>query len=165
MLQAMSQDAPQSPSVEIVDGLPAEQPEPEREVVSEPAKLIRIASMVRNMLEEVRHSSLDEAGRRRLKHVHDRSIAELEEILSPDLREELAEVFVPFGEAAPSESELRLTQAQLVGWLEGLFHGIQASLMSQQMAAQSQIEQMRRQRALNPAARQQGSPDRGSGYL
>jgi hypothetical protein len=108
---------------------------------------------------------LDEAGRRRLKDVHDRSISELEEILSPDLREELAEVFVPFGEAAPSESELRLTQAQLVGWLEGLFHGIQASLMSQQLATQAQIEQMRRQRALNPAGRPQGTPERGSGYL
>jgi hypothetical protein len=165
MLQAMSQDPSQSPTVEVVDGAPVGQAGPEKEVVSEPAKLIRIASMVRNMLEEVRQAPLDEAGRRRLKDVHDRSIAELEEILSPDLREELAEVVLPFNEAAPSESELRLTQAQLVGWLEGLFHGIQASLMSQQMAAQAQIEQMRKQRALNPAAPTQGTPDRGSGYL
>lgn len=166
MLQAMSQDAPKSPSVEVVEGAPVGQSGPEKEAVSEPAKLIRIASMVRNMLEEVRQAPLDEAGRRRLKDVHDRSISELEEILSPDLREELAEVFLPFGDSAPSESELRLTQAQLVGWLEGLFHGIQASLMSQQMAAQAQIEQMRRQRALNPAGSPPGGPpEPGSGYL
>jgi hypothetical protein len=162
MLQAMSQDAPQAASVEIVDSPEVEQPRSaEREAVSEPAKLIRIASMVRNMLEEVRQAPLDEAGRRRLKDVHDRSISELEEILSPDLREELAEVFLPFSEAAPSESELRLTQAQLVGWLEGLFHGIQATLFSQQMATQAQIEQMKRQRALNPGR----TTERGSGYL
>jgi hypothetical protein len=164
MLLGMSQEAPQSPSVEVVEGLQAQPADSDREVVSEPGKLIRIASMVRNMLEEVRQSSLDEAGRRRLKDVHDRSISELEEILSPDLRAELAEVFVPFSEAAPSESELRLTQAQLVGWLEGLFHGIQASLMSQQMAAQAQIEQMRRQRALAPG-RPSTASERGSGYL
>src|SRR5919197_5310707 len=102
----MTQDAPQSPFVEVIDG-PGTQPQPgsEREAVSEPGKLIRIASMVRNMLEEVRQSPLDEAGRRRLREIHDRSISELEEILSPDLREELAEVFLPFSEAAPSESE------------------------------------------------------------
>jgi proteasome activator-like protein len=163
MLQAMTDDAPQSPLVEVVEGRDGEPPE--REVVTEPAKLIRIASMVRNMLEEVRHAPLDEAGRRRLRDVHDRSISGLEEILSPDLREELAEVFLPFTDAAPSESELRLTQAQLVGWLEGLFHGIQASLMSQQMATQAQIEQMRKQRALNPASPHQAPTERGSGYL
>ena len=140
--------------VEVVDG-PAPPPsdgqgqEVEGEAVSQPAKLIRIASMVRNMLEEVRRAPLDDAGRRMLRQIHDKSLAELEDVLSPDLREELAEVVLPFTEATPSESELRIAQAQLVGWLEGLFHGIQATLFTQQAMAQQQMEQMRR-RALVP---------------
>jgi hypothetical protein len=132
--------------------------EPERESVSQPSKLIRIATMVKSMLEEVRQASLDEAGRGRLRQIYDRSLAELSEVLSEDLREELDEVMVPFGEGLPSESELRIAQAQLVGWLEGLFHGIQATMMTQQMMAQQQLEQMRR-RAL-PMGQQppQGPP-------
>ncbi len=132
------------------------------EQISSPTKLIRIASMVRTMLDEVRRAPLDDAGRRRLREIHERSLAELEEVLSPDLRQELAEVVLPFTSEAPSESELRLAQAQLVGWLEGLFHGIQATLFTQQAMAQNQFEEMRRRRALETGPMGQQSP---SGYL
>ncbi len=115
--------------------------------VSEPSKLIRIASMTRAMLEEVREAPLDEAGRQRLVAIYDQSIDELREVLSDDLVEELDAVFVPIT-SNPSEAELRIAQAQLVGWLEGLFHGIQASLITQQMAASAQLERMRYQKAL-----------------
>jgi hypothetical protein len=118
------------------------------EQVTRPTKLIRIASMVRTMLDEVRRAPLDEDGRRALRTIHERSLHELEGVLSPDLRQELDEVVLPLTSDAPSESELRLAQAQLVGWLEGLFHGIQASIFTQQAAAQQQLEQMRQQRAL-----------------
>jgi hypothetical protein len=133
------------------------------EHVTRPTKLIRIASMVRSMLDEVRRAPLDDAGRRRLREIHDRSLAELESVLSPDLQQELSEVVLPLTDDAPTESELRLAQAQLVGWLEGLFHGIQATLFTQQAIAQSQLEEMRRRRALEMA--QQGGPNPPSGYL
>jgi hypothetical protein len=143
---------------------------PEGEAVTQPTKLIRIASMVRQMLEEVRQAPLDEAGRKRLKEIQDRSVHELEGVLSPELRKELDGVLLPFTSDAPSESELRLTQAQLVGWLEGLFHGIQATLFSQQATAQSQLEEVRRRRMIE--ATQGGMPgappgpnDPPSGYL
>ena len=113
--------------------------------IEEPAKVMRIGSMVKQLLEEVRSAPLDEAGRARLAHVHERSLAELEEGLSPDLVAELRRVSLPFAEGTtPSDAELRIAQAQLVGWLEGLFHGIQTALIAQQMAARSQLEQMRR---------------------
>jgi len=136
-----------------------------QEQVTRPTKLIRIASMVRSMLEEVRRAPLDDAGRKRLKEIHERSIVELEGVLSPDLQQELAEVVLPLTDETPTESELRLAQAQLVGWLEGLFHGIQATLFTQQATAQSQLDEMRR-RALEPGA-QPGGPTPGppSGYL
>jgi proteasome activator-like protein len=141
----------------------------DKEAVIQPSKLIRIASMVRNMLEEVRRAPLDDAGRRMLRQIHDKSLAELEDVLSDDLKEELAEVVLPFSDETPAESELRIAQAQLVGWLEGLFHGIQASLFSQQMAAQAQMEQMRR-RALPGGPPMPGMPPgegerRPTGYL
>jgi len=120
--------------------------------------------MVRSMLDEVRRAPLDDAGRRRLREIHDRSLGELESVLSPDLQQELSEVVLPLTTDAPTESELRLAQAQLVGWLEGLFHGIQATLFTQQAAAQSQLEEVRRRRALEMAqpGGQVGPP---SGYL
>src|SRR5262245_58563380 len=121
---------------------------PEGEQVARPTKLIRIASMVRALLDEARRAPLDDAGRRSLRTIHERSIHELEEILSPDLRAELEQVTLPFSTETPSESELRIAQAQLVGWLEGLFHGIQATLFTQQMQAQRQFEDMRQQRGL-----------------
>ncbi len=116
--------------------------------VSHPTKLIRIASMTRAMLEEVRQAPLDDAGRRRLLEIHERTLTELREILSPELLDEFDEMFIPIRNEVPSESELRVAQAQLVGWLEGVFHGIQASLWSQQAAAQSQLQQLHQQRAL-----------------
>ncbi|MBK5287266.1 MAG: DUF2587 domain-containing protein [Acidimicrobiia bacterium] len=131
--------------------------EPDEQVLR-PTKLIRIASMVRSMLDEVRRAPLDDAGRRALREIHERSVHELEGILSPELRQELREVALPLSEPTPSESELRLAQAQLVGWLEGLFHGIQATLFTQQATAQQQFEEMRRRHALEI-----GAPDGGTG--
>jgi len=127
------------------------------EQISSPTKLIRIASMVRTMLDEVRRAPLDDAGRRRLAEIHEKSLEELESVLSPDLQQELSEVILPLTSEAPTESELRLAQAQLVGWLEGLFHGIQATLFTQQMQAQQQFEEMRQRRALEPGNRPPGA--------
>lgn len=119
-------------------------PEEVTESITEPAKVMRIGSMVKQLLEEVRQAPLDEASRERLAEVYERSIVELAEALSPDLQEELRMLALPFdAEETPSESELRIAQAQLVGWLEGLFHGIQATLFAQQVAARHQLEQMR----------------------
>jgi len=119
--------------------------------VEQPAKVMRIGSMVRQLLEEVRGAPLDDAGRARLAQVHERSLAELEDGLSPELVAELRRISLPFGEGGtPTDAELRIAQAQLVGWLEGLFHGIQTALVAQQVAARSQLEQMRR--ALPPGA-------------
>jgi hypothetical protein len=112
-------------------------------MVEQPAKVMRIGTMVKQLLEEVRAAPLDEAGRQRLREIHESSIRELEEGLSPELRAELDRLTLPFGNGVPSEAELRVAQAQLVGWLEGLFHGIQTALFAQQMAARAQLEQMR----------------------
>ena len=136
------------PEVVEGDGAPGVGPEQ----VTRPTKLIRIASMVRTMLDEVRRAPLDEAGRKALREIHERSLAELEGILSPDLRDELDTVVLPFSAETPTESELRIAQAQLVGWLEGLFHGIQATLFTQQAIAQQQLEEMRTQRSLEGPA-------------
>ena len=112
--------------------------------ITEPAKVMRIGSMVKQLLEEVRQAPLDEASRERLAEIYERSVVELSEALSPDLQEELRMLSLPFGDdEIPSDGELRVAQAQLVGWLEGLFHGIQASLMAQQFAARQQLDQMR----------------------
>jgi hypothetical protein len=114
------------------------------ESVEQPAKVMRIGSMVKQLLEEVRNAPLDEASRTRLREIHQQSIRELAGALSPDLAAELDRMALPFDEeTVPSEAELRIAQAQLVGWLEGLFHGIQASLMAQQMAARAQLTEMR----------------------
>lgn len=118
--------------------------------VSEPTKIIRIASMTRAMLDEVRKAPLDPAGRRRLLEIHERTISELSEILSDDLRKEFSEIFLPLTSDTPTESELRIAQAQLVGWLEGLFHGIQASLVSQQLSTQAQLQEMQRRALEGP---------------
>jgi hypothetical protein len=117
---------------------------PVTDLVEQPAKVMRIGSMIRQLLEEVKSAPLDEASRARLREIHQASIKELEEGLAPELVEELERLSLPFGEATPSEAELRIAQAQLVGWLEGLFHGIQTAIYAQQMAARAQLEQMRR---------------------
>ena len=118
---------------------------PVTEMVEQPAKVMRIGSMIRQLLEEVRAAPLDEKSRARLREIHQSSIKELEDGLAPELVQELERLSLPFADdSTPSEAELRVAQAQLVGWLEGLFHGIQTTLFAQQMAARSQLEQMRR---------------------
>jgi len=143
------------------------EPESERrEAVEEPAKVMRIGSMTKQLLEEVRSAELDEPARGRLKEIYETSVKELSAALSPDLQAELARVTSPFGDGDPTGGELRVAQAQLVGWLEGLFHGIQATLFAQQMAARAQLEDMRRQ--LPPGQGPPGdgpSPDRPGTYL
>ncbi|MDT0307112.1 bacterial proteasome activator family protein [Streptomyces sp. DSM 44917] len=136
---------------------PAEMPV--TEMVEQPAKVMRIGSMIKQLLEEVKAAPLDEASRARLKEIHASSVKELEEGLAPELVAELSRLSLPFTEGTvPTDAELRIAQAQLVGWLEGLFHGIQTALFAQQMAARAQLEQMRR--ALPPGAI---PPDDGEG--
>lgn len=113
------------------------------DLIEQPAKVMRIGGMIRQLLEEVKAAPLDEASRARLREIYDQSIRELEDGLAPELVEELERLSLPFDSATPSESELRIAQAQLVGWLEGLFHGIQAALYAQQVAAQSQFQNIR----------------------
>lgn len=120
------------------------------DLVEQPAKVMRIGTMIKQLLEEVKAAPLDEASRSRLREIHSTSIGELEDGLAPELRDELRRLALPFSEdSAPSDAELRIAQAQLVGWLEGLFHGIQTALFAQQMAARAQLEHMR-QGALPP---------------
>jgi hypothetical protein len=129
------------------------------DLIEQPAKVMRIGSMVKQLLEEVRAAPLDDAARGRLRDVHATSIKELCEGLAPELREELDRLTLPFTEdATPSDAELRIAQAQLVGWLEGLFHGIQTALFAQQMAARVQLEQMRGRPALPPGMPEPGRP-------
>jgi hypothetical protein len=177
---------PQRPQIVVVgpDGMAVEagddadklgeRERPVTEMVEQPAKVMRIGSMIRQLLEEVRAAPLDEKSRARLKEIHESSIKELEDGLAPELVSELDRLSLPFTEGStPSEAELRVAQAQLVGWLEGLFHGIQTTLFAQQMAARQQLESMRR--ALPPGVLppgvlppdgEQGPPQRGSGqYL
>jgi len=145
------------------------------ELVEQPDKVMRIGTMIKQLLDEVRSAPLDEAGRARLSEIHRRSIKELESGLAPELVAELDRLSLPFDEGTvPSEPELRIAQAQLVGWLEGLFHGIQTALFAQQMAARAQLEEMRR-RALPPGAITMGpdgtpiavptAPESGGPYL
>jgi hypothetical protein len=151
---------------ELGEGQAAERPI--TEMVEQPAKVMRIGSMIRQLLEEVKSAPLDEKSRARLKEIHQNSIKELEDGLAPELVEELERLSLPFEDETPSEAELRVAQAQLVGWLEGLFHGIQTTLFAQQMAARAQLEQMRRALppGLMPAPEQDQQPHRGSGpYL
>ncbi|MBC7290242.1 MAG: bacterial proteasome activator family protein, partial [Actinotalea sp.] len=124
---------------------------PEAMFTGSPAKVMRIGTMVKQLLEEVRNAPLDDAARSRLAEVHDRSLRELEEGLSEDLVAELRRITLPFtDDESPSDAELRVAQAQLVGWLEGLFHGLQTALVAQQMSTQAQLAQMRR--ALPPGS-------------
>ena len=128
------------------DGAAAPVEEEHRESVDEPAKVMRIGSMIKQLLDEVRTLELDEPARDRLRVIYDTSVRELGTALSPDLRDELGRLALPFGDDEhPSDAELRIAKAQLVGWLEGLFHGIQATLFAQQMAARQQLEQVRGQ--------------------
>lgn len=124
---------------------PSEEPRSLADMVEQPAKVMRIGSMIRQLLDEVKAAPLDDASRARLKEIHESSIKELEDGLAPELIDELERLTLPFAEgSSPSDAELRIAQAQLVGWLEGLFHGIQTTLFAQQMAAQAQLENMRK---------------------
>ena len=132
-------------------------------MVEQPAKVMRIGTMIKQLLEEVRAAPLDDASRNRLRQIHRSSIEELEEGLAPELRDELERLTLPFtDDSTPSDAELRIAQAQLVGWLEGLFHGIQTALFAQQMAARVQLEQMRRG-ALPPGSKAGEQPEQGLG--
>lgn len=164
-------------NIEIIGGsdpmsIPAEDGDDDTSVtdlVQQPAKVMRIGTMIKQLLEEVKAAPLDDASRNRLREIHKSSIRELEDGLAPELRDELERLALPFSEdVIPSDAELRIAQAQLVGWLEGLFHGIQTALFAQQMAARAQLEQMR-QGALpagigGPDPRSGGSPATGQ-YL
>jgi hypothetical protein len=157
----------------VTDHLPSEQSADGdgagTESVAQPAKVMRVGSMIRQLLEEAHNTSLDEVSRQRLMEIYQRSVEELGDALSPDLREELDRLAFPFlegrgdGDPLPSEAELRIAQAQLIGWLEGLFHGIQATLFAQQVAARQQFEQMRQQ--LPPGPGQGGDDSRPGVYL
>ena len=159
----MSDSEPQGdvPTVEVV--APAVE-KPDTETIDQPAKVMRIGSMIRQLLDEVKAAPLDEASRSRLREIYEMSVRELADGLSPDLRDELGKVALPFTTNIPSESELRVAQASLVGWLEGLFHGIQATLFAQQMAARQQLEQMSQTRGLNPGGEPAPGESRGT-YL
>ena len=168
----MSEQTPAVPEPATV--IVASEPEEEeaKESVASPAKVLRIGSMTKELLEEVRRAPLDDAGRGRLREIYETSVRELAEGLSGDLQEELARLSSPFSADTPSDSELRVAQAQLVGWLEGLFHGIQTALFAQQMAARVQLEQMRGGQPALPAgvpmpgAPQAANPTGGTGqYL
>jgi Protein of unknown function (DUF2587) len=158
--------SPDDDNIEIINGRmgraepkdDSEQQPSLTDLVEQPAKVMRIGTMIKQLLEEVRVAPLDDASRNRLREIHATSIRELEEGLAPELREELERLTLPFSEnGVPSDAELRIAQAQLVGWLEGLFHGIQTALFAQQMAARAQLEQMR-QGALPPGAIVPGQP-------
>lgn len=134
------------------------------DLVEQPAKVMRIGTMIKQLLEEVRAAPLDDASRNRLREIHATSIRELEDGLAPELRDELERLTLPFTEdATPSDAELRIAQAQLVGWLEGLFHGIQTALFAQQMAARAQLEHMH-QGALPPGISMPGHQPSGPGH-
>ena len=142
-------------AVDVADEAPDEE---RTESIEQPAKLLRIGSMVKQLLEEVRQAPLDEASRGRLKEIYEQSIRELADGLSPDLVAELDRISIPFDSDPPSDAELRIAHAQLVGWLEGLFHGIQATLVAQQVAARAQLDEMRQRSITGGQAAPDGRP-------
>lgn len=157
--EPVAQDDGQTPTAEAVDTVevvdePADESAPD--AITEPGKLLRIALMLREMQEEVRRADPDEAGRQRLRQIHETSLAQMRSVLTGGLQEELDALTLPFVAETPTESEIRIAQAQLIGWLEGLFQGIQAAIASQQMSARQQLDQMRRQ--LPPGAHPGGPP-------
>jgi hypothetical protein len=155
-----------TPQGMAVEGPPREESETDEEprsvtdMVEQPAKVMRIGNMIRQLLAEVKSAPLDDASRQRLRTIHQTSIEELKQGLAPELAEELERLTLPFSDdATPSDAELRIAQAQLVGWLEGLFHGIQTALFAQQMAARAQLEQMRRALPAGPVPPQPPQPE------
>ena len=167
--QASDHEPSEQPHAQEPQQVPMILPPAQGPTVEQPAKLIRIASMIRELLQDVRQSTPDEAGRKRLREVYGRAVAALKEGVSKELQDELDTLVLPLNDT-PSESEIRLAQAQLVGWLEGLFHGIQAALFAQQMAARQQFEELRRRGLPGgvpaPQDPSQQAPDPGRGqYL
>ena len=173
----MSDPASTPPTPDVMQAIPIAPDQQQaggdqEESITQPAKLLRIASMVRELLEQTRQASLDEPGRKRLADIYGRAVGELSDVLSPDLREELGQLAPPI-DTVPTEAELRVAQAQLVGWLEGLFHGIQAAMFAQQAAAQAQFQELQRRglMAQNPPPGQQQpegdgqDPRRSTQYL
>jgi proteasome activator-like protein len=175
----MSDEQPERPdaqpqAADVMQALPVTGDAPAdldqaEESITQPAKLLRIATMVRELLEQTRQTTLDEPGRKRLADIYGRAVGELTEVLSPDLREELEQLAPPM-DGVPTEAELRVAQAQLVGWLEGLFHGIQAAMFAQQAAAQAQFAELQRRGLLaaqNPQPDGEEPPEqrRGGQYL
>ncbi len=160
--------ADEQPEILVVSrdlGEPQNETSQEQPDVQHPAKVMRIASMVRTLLDEVRAAPLDEASRSRLREIYETSVRELGEVLSDDLRDELAKLSLPFDDGAPSDAELRIAHAQLVGWLEGVFHGIQAMLFAQQMESRMRLQQGERP-GLPAAPGPSPRPDGGMGqYL
>ena len=157
---------PMPPDTQIVPEPESEDqgdPQARGDTIESPAKVLRIGGMAKELLEEVRRASLDEAGRSRLREIYETSVGELATGLPEELRDELSRLSSPFDEGTPTEGELRVAQAQLVGWLEGLFHGIQAALFSQQMAARAQLEKAQR-RAL-PMGTVEGETARPGTYI
>jgi hypothetical protein len=167
-VQSQSSPEPGADAAQVVSQPPAERDQESEqgtaEAVQHPAKVMRIASMARTLLDEVRQAPLDEASRARMRDIYETSVTELAQILSPDLREELARLSLPFNQDSPSDAELRIAHAQLVGWLEGLFHGIQAMLFAQQMENRQRLEEMRRP-GLPPGMRQPQDQPSGGTYL
>jgi hypothetical protein len=162
-----TQGSPSEERVVGVGGAPADgdgaDEKFESDSIHHPAKVMRIANMVKQLLDEVRHSPLDDASRARLRDIYETSIRELGEVLSPDLRDELARLSLPFESETPTDAELRIAHAQLVGWLEGLFHGIQAMLFAQQAESRARFEEVRRRSLPGP---DEEHPSRGQGtYL
>lgn len=156
--QAMAVESAPTPSEDDSD---SEREQSVTDMVEQPAKVMRIGNMIRQLLDEVKAAPLDDASRQRLRDIHSASIAELKDGLAPELVEELDRLALPFtSDQAPTDAELRIAQAQLVGWLEGLFHGIQTALFAQQMAARAQLEQMRRAlpQGMTPGQEQPGRP-------
>jgi hypothetical protein len=165
-MNAMSEQQPEEPPVEVMPSADGTPPPNQAlgEAVEQPAKIMRIGSMIKQLLDEVRQAPLDDASRTRLKEIYEISVQELGEGLSEDLRNELGRLVLPFlQDETPSDAELRIAHAQLVGWLEGLFQGIQATLFAQQMAARAQLEEMRH-RGL-PAPGDEAGTARAGTYL
>jgi Protein of unknown function (DUF2587) len=153
---------PVTPAPAVAEPSEGVAPEEMEEAVQHPAKVMRIAAMARQLLDEVRQAPLDEASRSRLREIYETSVIELGQVLSPELKEELGRLSLPFQEDSPSDAELRVAHSQLVGWLEGLFHGIQAMLFAQQMESRGRLEEIRRKSL--PQGRR--ASDEGSGqYL
>lgn len=164
----MTDQEQQVPAPERVIGVPADQPADidgdDQPDVQQPAKVMRIATMVRQLLEEVRHSTMDEASRARMREIYETSVQELSGVLSEDLQDELRRLSLPFNAESPSDAELRVAHAQLVGWLEGLFHGIQAMLFAQQAESRARFEEMRRRSLPGPDDQPPGEGSHGT-YL